>query len=239
VSAGRGGRGRGAAALAVALALIAPAGCGGGGDNDEIGKLVGDFYAHRARVCDAVTGHFLTRSFGGHGDPRANCRRQASEARADIDYELQSISVSGSRASAAVVAAGEGGRFELLRQDGRWKIDGIKRTAAPSGRRLLSEGQAVRAAVLAWYQAVKKRDESAYCGLLTERFIRSKVGRTDHPSEACLRNARKTLAKLRIAETPPFSKVEIDGSRALVRLADGSELALVKDGDLWKIDGAR
>jgi hypothetical protein len=237
---------RRAVILAIACSATLAA-CGGGDeDEDQVRALVGDFYAHGSGVCDNLTDRFVKESFAGD---RKACERQARAAKTKTDYEIKSVEVDGDEAKVELEAGGEAGTLQAVKEDGDWLVDGIEtRSAADTGG---ADGEpddgaeppredpeeAVRTSVSAWFDSVRKRDEQAYCGFLTERFIESKIDRSDTPFSTCLRNARSSLEKIDLgAKDPGFEEVTVDGRTARVKLEDGSDIGLKFEGGLWKID---
>jgi ABC-type glycerol-3-phosphate transport system substrate-binding protein len=113
-----------ALALLSCLALAACGGGsgGGGGDEQQIRSVVGHLRDSDEAVCGELTDKFLKQIF----KDKATCEKQAKAAKQTNTFKIQSVKVSGDKATAAIAAKQQKGTVTLVKEGGKWKISGVK-----------------------------------------------------------------------------------------------------------------
>jgi ABC-type glycerol-3-phosphate transport system substrate-binding protein len=113
-----------ALALVACLALAACGGSGssGGGDDQQIRAVVGHLRDSDEAVCGEMTAKFLKQVF----KDKAACEKQAKAAKQTNTFKIQSVKVSGDKATATIGAKQQKGTVTLVKEGGDWKISGVK-----------------------------------------------------------------------------------------------------------------
>lgn len=113
------------AVLLLGATVTAPllAGCGSSGpsDRDQIAAIVKQEGVDPGTLCNHLTDSVLT-SLGG----RAGCMRQAASAPADPTTRATSVRVHGKAATAVVVNRSGSRTITLVKQNGTWKVAGVR-----------------------------------------------------------------------------------------------------------------
>jgi hypothetical protein len=107
--------------LLVVLATAVPlAACGGSSDKEKITRILTDGGRRPATICDHLDRPTLAR-LGG----RAKCLKasRAPDAK-DPNVKVESVKVSGDKATARITGKSGRDTVHLIKQDGGWKISG-------------------------------------------------------------------------------------------------------------------
>jgi hypothetical protein len=73
-------------------------------------------------VCGELTGKFVKQIF----KDKASCEKQAKAAKQTNTFKIQSVKVTGDKATATIAAKQQKGTVTLVKQGGDWKISGVK-----------------------------------------------------------------------------------------------------------------
>ncbi|MEX2195537.1 MAG: FHA domain-containing protein [Thermoleophilaceae bacterium] len=245
------------AAIVVAVLLLA----GGGSDSndeDDVRAAVTSFFEND---CGALTDDYREELFGdAEGSPEEACEDAADDAE-ESDFDISDVSVDGDEAEAEVEVEDQDATFELAREDGDWKVDGIDAEVAMAGSggattptptettptptptpTETQEEDPRRTEAIATLQAlitaVQDNDESVFCGLLSPRQAQRLVGGAG--GDAAIARCVEVAADVDLGENVPdaidVTGVRITGNQASVRLTTGERFTLVRRGGRYVID---
>lgn len=113
--------------LCMLLLTAGVAACGSGDGNgndaeDEIRDLVETFYGNEEGVCDVISAKLLRDQF----ESKEACEKAAAGAEPEEGYEIEDVSVDGDEGEVSVKVDDQSGTLLVTREDGDWKVDGIK-----------------------------------------------------------------------------------------------------------------
>ena len=112
--------------VAIALAPFGPAACGGGGgggsDMDQIRAIIDLGNSKNPALCDRLTDRWMQDVVGGS---KTACEQQVQRSPLNA-IQVQGISVNGDSATVTAQIEGRAAQLSLVKQDGEWKLDGIR-----------------------------------------------------------------------------------------------------------------
>jgi hypothetical protein len=110
---------RGGAVLVTGAAALALSACGGSSDKDKITSIIKDVGKHPANLCTKYASSQLLAQIGG----KDRCL-QAAQASSAVDpkIKVQSVSVTGTTASASIQGNTGHSTVGFQKVDGDWKV---------------------------------------------------------------------------------------------------------------------
>jgi hypothetical protein len=229
----------GRSVLGLMVGAVALAACGES-DEDKVRSVVESFVLEGdPSACDQMTTQFAGRIWGGVDA----CKTSLGGTAPNKSARIRTVVVDGGTATAT--AAGSGGfhtRYELVKSDGEWRLDGHESLRRPpkAPRPRIQKGLDGRETVEAYYEAIMDGDGAALCGLLSRGYALDVLGlkRAEKPRSECVESLidYDWSTSQKQAEGVSVADVNMSGGKGTVTLSNGKRALLEQDAGRWVID---
>jgi hypothetical protein len=238
-----------AALLCVAMVVSAcQVGPFGSDPNQDVKELVDALWSGNKAVCDRMTDGFEAQFYGSVGDCENEIKSHAATN--------QDISLDSDKKKATVTQ--DVGTLKVtltaVDVDGTWKLESAKddsattattptappATTTPTTPSAPSTGSSAEVeaegATQAFVDAVREKDQTVLCGILSEKLARELTeSKSSNPIADCL-DAKVNFRKLKRLLASDPTTTTVTGTRAESKLGNGVTVKLRKVDGRWVVD---